>query len=116
MCGRPALVPTGGELGSVRADDCGPRSPPGAADPPEWRRAARSARDGDLRSDAEEQVEEPVGELHVAAHGPAVGPTERPEHEAGRVELEVRRQALDLVGLVGQTFVADRDAVVTGVA
>jgi MFS family permease len=45
--------------------------------------------------DPEEEVEEAVGEILVAAHGAAVDPAERGQHEAAGVEVDDGREIVD---------------------
>ena len=87
----PGRPPAHADLAGRQAPP--PRGPPGG-------RVRRPARRSPTRDpgraltgswpalDAEEQVEVPVGQVDVAAHGAAVDPPEGPQHEAGRVELD----------------------------
>src|SRR5689334_14903582 len=69
-----------------------------------------------LPSDAEERVEEPVGELPVAPYRARVYPAERGQHQASGVEFEDRRQLGEVPGRVREPVRPDRDLEVTGVA
>src|SRR4029079_19666732 len=63
-------------------------------------RAPSSLAPSGRRSDPEEQVEVPVGQIGVASERASVHPTERGQHQAPRVELEHGAKVVEPADLV----------------